>query len=315
MTERNKRSYGPKTQPLTGLCLALIVCLAPFSAHAQQDERDRLNRLENEIQTLSRAVFRGEMPSPGVVEGMQADDASGSGGESRAALELRLSQMEADLRTLTGRMEEQDYTIRSLQEKVEKSLADMEMRLGSAPSPGGSGEFGGGLPPQPDTPYSVGDPDAPAPSGAPTEGTLGSFGQNGAVAGAAGEYEQAFALLKNSSYQEAELAFTAFLDRYPDDPLASNARYWLSETFYARHDYERAAREFAAAYQKDPKGPKGADSLLKLGLSLAGMGKKSDACLVFEQLKRDYPTGAGPVTARADREAQTLGCTGGAAAE
>ncbi len=75
-----------------------------------------------------------------------------------------------------------------------------------------------------------------------------------------------------------------------------------------RNDYEHAARIFAEAYQKYPKGAKGPDNLLKLALSLAGLGKKDDACLTLKQLKKQYSSGSVPVLALADKEARKLDC-------
>ena len=66
--------------------------------------------------------------------------------------------------------------------------------------------------------------------------------------------------------------------RYPNDPLAGNAQYWLGETYYVRKDYKNAAAAFAEGYQKYPKGPKAADDLLKLGMSL-GNARPEGRCL------------------------------------
>lgn len=314
-------------------------------AMAQQDANSRLNRLENEIQTLSRAVFKGEAPPPGAA----LPGSGGIGGAAQAAMETRLSQIENDVRMLTGRVEQMDYDLRQLQQNLEMTLRNMDLRLAgveqrmvsaAAPAPqmqkpfqpppqqqramplmpqdGGAGpdEEGyysaeaewGGMPPAPQATEQA--PPRMAGAGAPM-GTLsqkpdGSYGADATTP--AGAYEAAFALLRNQDYEGAEKSFTAFIGKYPDDKLIANAKYWLGETFYVRNNFERAARVFAEAYQQFPKGPKGPDNLLKLALSLAGMNKKEDACLTLQQLKREYPSGAGPVLARADREAVNLGC-------
>ena len=121
-------------------------------------------------------------------------------------------------------------------------------------------------------------------------------------------YEEAYASMKDKKYADAESGFTAFLTRYNDHSLADNARYWLGETFYARNQFDKAARQFAQGYQKNPKGPKGADNLLKLALSLAGSGKKEDGCLALTQLQAEYGKTSPPVMARAKKEAKTMGC-------
>ncbi len=54
-----------------------------------------------------------------------------------ARLELRMSQLEQDLRSVTGRMEDVSFQLRKLDDRLDKLAADMEYRLGQAKS--GSG--------------------------------------------------------------------------------------------------------------------------------------------------------------------------------
>jgi tol-pal system protein YbgF len=261
----------------------------------------------------------------------------GGNGQAAADMEVRLTNIENELRTLTGKVEQQGYE----QQQLQKSLADLQARLGqagtqkspdaappavaagpeTAPPPEGfdselygSGPVTAGEPVTNTQPLHMNNPDAAAPPNAPTAGKLGTLEHTsqGTVATSSADpsnqYEQAFSLLRQRKYDEAEKGFTDFLSQNPDSTLAPNAQYWLGETFYARNNFERAARVFAESYQKYPKGPKAPDSLLKLALSLAGMGKKEDACLSITQLKHEYATGAGAVIARADQESATLGC-------
>ncbi|MCB9989639.1 MAG: tol-pal system protein YbgF [Rhodospirillales bacterium] len=280
-----------------------FLMMAAVPAFAQ-DTDSRLNRLENEIQTLSRAVFKGERPPPSAIPSY---DGGGSAAQ-QAATEVRLSQMERELAALTGRLEEQDYQIRQLQEKLDDALAQMARASAPALTGGNAGVV-------PVHPMGSGVVAAP-PSYTPpqTLGTLTQPVESGAVTTAApandpdGMYGQAFALIQKNDYAGAEQAFQAFLDRYPDHNLAGNAQYWLGETFYVRGQYDKAARVFAEGYQKYPKGQKGPDNLLKLGLTLAAQGKKDDACLTFGQLLKQYPTGANPILERTKREKDKLSC-------
>ena len=102
------------------------------------------------------------------------------------------------------------------------------------------------------------------------------------------QYEYAFGLLRQANYEKAEKALQEFVKKNPKDKLAVNARYWLGETFYVRRAYVQAAEVFLEGYQADPKGKKAADSLLKLGMSLSGLGKKREACAAFEKVVKDF---------------------------
>jgi tol-pal system protein YbgF len=327
---------GLKQRILTALFSALLIIGAgAHSAWAQQpDTEQRLNRIENEIQTLSRALFKGDLPSqPSVVN---------SDTPIQADTELRLSQLESEIRSLTGQIEQQAFEIRRVREMVDRLVSDLEMRVGElehkSVSLRAQNDSSNAAPPAEDTydlktfsttemvesvpaedqgKITVTNLDAP-PTMDMSSGQLGTLpvDKDGEVIKFEGfesdsptvAYEQAFTLLRQKNYNVAEQAFSSFIDRYPGHALAGNAKYWLGETFYVRGDYERAAREFAEAYQKYPDGAKAPDNLLKLGMSLAGMGKKEDACLALAELKRSFSYGAKPVLIRADQEALRLGC-------
>jgi tol-pal system protein YbgF len=132
---------------------------------------------------------------------------------------------------------------------------------------------------------------AAAPSGTPQE-----------------QYNYAFGLLRQANYPAAEQSLRAFVQRYPNDPLAGNAQYWLGETYYVRQDYNNAATVFAEGYHKYPKGGKAADDLLKLGMSLGQLGQKADACRAFTRLDRDFPGAPSNVKERAADEKKRLAC-------
>ena len=122
------------------------------------------------------------------------------------------------------------------------------------------------------------------------------------------QYNAAFGLLRRADYPDAEQALKAFIQRYPSDALAGNAQYWLGETYYVRKDYENAATAFAVGYQKYPHSGKAADNLLKLGMSLGNLGKKSEACSAFTRLDRDFPTAPPNVKDRVSSERHQIGC-------
>ncbi|MBT4889087.1 MAG: tetratricopeptide repeat protein, partial [Rhodospirillales bacterium] len=62
------------------------------------------------------------------------------------------------------------------------------------------------------------------------------------------EYTHAFGLMRQAKYEDAALALTAFVDKFGDDPLVVNARYWLGETYYVRSQFVKAAEVFFQGY-------------------------------------------------------------------
>lgn len=102
-------------------------------------------------------------------------------------------------------------------------------------------------------------------------------------------YDEAFSLIKQSKYVQAESTFKDFIKNYPDDTLVPNAIYWLGESYYARGDYAAAAVTFAEGYEKYPDSNKAPDCFLKLGLAMSALGKKDEACVVFVSYAERYP--------------------------
>jgi tol-pal system protein YbgF len=128
--------------------------------------------------------------------------------------------------------------------------------------------------------------------------------------GAQGEqlYHDAFKLLQDGDYAGAERAFKTFVQKNPQHPLAGNAQYWLGETYYARRDYQNAMVSFAEGYKVYKTSGKGPDNLLKLGITLAVLNKKQEACAVFSRFNQDYPRATDLQKRRVDQERQKNGC-------
>ncbi len=314
------------------LALVLGAGLASGEAVWAQDANtqamiDRIDRLQRELVTLQRQVYKGEAP-PASVAGAAAGTI-GITTTAAARIELRLSQFEAELRTLTGQVEEAVYRNNQLRERLERLTTETDFRLlqlEQAPRPGaamqdapaGQAAPGAADTGQPRVLGTVSQADlealrsqrvelaSPAAQPGAQQGALEPGAQPAAAPGYAltGEtpeeqYQHAFGLLSQANYGEAELALRAFVELNPKDALAGNAKYWLGETYYVRQDYQQAAVAFAEAYQEYPNSEKAPDNLLKLGMSLSALGSKPDACGTFVELLKRYPKAATTVIQRA----------------
>ncbi|MCW8917183.1 MAG: tol-pal system protein YbgF [Magnetovibrio sp.] len=121
-------------------------------------------------------------------------------------------------------------------------------------------------------------------------------------------YQFAFGLMRQARYDDAEVALKAFIDEHGSDPLASNARYWLGETYYVRKSFMEAAQTFFQAYQDASDGPKAPDSLLKLGMSMGNLDKNEEACATFSKLRKEFKDLKSSVKKTLDREVKRLKC-------
>lgn len=117
------------------------------------------------------------------------------------------------------------------------------------------------------------------------------------------DYDRAYSLAVNGQYDAAEDGFRSFVEAYPDHKLAANAQYWLGESLLAQQNYRDAADAFLKTYTDHPGNSKGPDSLLKLGLSLSGLGEGDAACATYAELLSKFP-GAAPAVLNQARDEQ-----------
>jgi tol-pal system protein YbgF len=318
-------------------------------ARAQSAELEnllqRIERLQRDMNTLQRYVFKGEpAPAADAITGT-AGEAGGLSRTAAARTDQRLAQFESQLRTLTGQVEEAVYRGNQINERLERLAAETDLRLrqleqGMVPGMAMQGAPAGQMVPgqmapggdqagfasqpqvfgtirQSDLDSMQSQPVTPGAGIAQQDTSLVALqpGGQGAAAGytLVGEtpqeqYKYAFGLLSQANYGEAELALRGFVKQNPNDPLAGNAKYWLGETFYVRQDYQQAAVTFAEAYQEYPDSGKAPDNLLKLGMSLSALGSQGDACGTFVELLKRYPQAAATILQRAKQERQRLSC-------
>ena len=203
-------------------------------------------------------------------------------------VEDRLNQLQQSITLLTGQIEQLQYRNRQLQEQMEKMQADYEYRLDQLEK----GGKGGG----PGAHAALSPPAGPAPAGAAGDANDDHL------------YHEAFKKLQDGDYAGAEKGFRAFLQSNPRHPLAGNAQYWLGETYYARRDYPNAMTAFAEGYKLYKASPKGPDNLLKLGVTLAQLGRKSDACAIFAKFSQEYPKATDLQKRRIAQERHKNGC-------
>ncbi len=243
-------------------------------------------------------------------------------GAALTRMETRLSEIEDQMRALTGKVEQIDYAARRLEQALQRLQSDVDARLvrleTAAASP----------PPAAAPPVQNEEAEHEEPTD-PVAGQLGSIKmRDGTITGGAvkpktpplpdkpddygltvqEQYDRAFGFLRQADYNEAEKAFKSFLDKNPKDRLTENAKYWYAETFYVRGKFGDAAIAFAEAYEQNPQGTKAPDSLLKLAMSLGAINKREDACGTLAALKGKYPNAPSAIRARADQERARLKC-------
>ena len=247
----------------------------------------------------------------------------------RAQFEVRLGQLEEELRRLTGRIEQLEFGQRRVESRIDQLIQDLDVRLSALEQ--GTASPGQGEPGADAGAGSDSTDQADAGAGADQdwsgEGTLGVVPESAlldlprpdpaaatppATTGlpAQRQYDSAMELLRAGDYPSAERGLELFLDLNPDHPLASNAAYWMAETLYVRKNYAAAASGFARNYRTYGKeAPKAPDNLLKLGMSLFGLGEADKACLSYAELAKEFPNAPTHIDQALDRESSRAGCS------
>lgn len=121
-------------------------------------------------------------------------------------------------------------------------------------------------------------------------------------------YDFAYGHVLQQDYAGAEVAFKDYVARFPQTPLASNAQYWLGQSFYARGQYKPAADAFLAGYKNYRTGQKAPDSLLKVAMALARLGQRDTACSAFNALDSEFPNASAQIKRLAQSERDRVGC-------
>ena len=244
-----------------------------------------------------------------------------------ADAELRLQQLESQVRMLTGQVEELTFTVRRLQSLLEQSGGSVpaggQQRGAVQPAPGvgapprdlGQLPVGGGAAPATNHTFNQGASNGPVDlsalngdlSGTPAPSPSSPAAQNAAPTSNSA-LDNVRNLQVSGRYAMAADAARTVLTDNPTGAVAGEARYLLGEALLAQRDYRAAANQFLENYTADPNGARAPDSLLKLGTALNGLGEREAACSSLEEFFGAYPNVSGSLRAQAEAERRAANC-------
>ena len=297
--------------------------------------RQRIEQLEEQLVDMQvvvgtlESLARGA-PAPMGAASSGARPNAGAAAALNAADAGRLDSLETQIQALTAQLENLQEQVRAVLGRSgavapSSSLASAEPIAkpgrpgdGAAPPPGRTG-FGavkvspGSGVQRDDIDQLLTAPAAPPLAGVPAGGASAAAAPTVAALPETDVapkqlYETAYGYLLQRDYGAAEAAFEDFLQRFPSDPLAGNAQYWLGESLYVRGQYRSAAGAFLKGYQTYGRNAKAPESLLRLAMSLQRLGQKDAACSSFNELASKYPSAPPHVKTSAQAERQKAGC-------
>ncbi len=279
--------------------VAVAIALPALAQEADPLLGRRVGKLESEMRAVQRKVFPGGDPrffEPEIQPAAPAvPDAVGNPASAPLTdLTARVGELEAQLRTLTGQVEANQFKLRQLEDGLAKFRGDAEFRLNAI-------EAGGVKPPV------AGASDVPA-SEDPLPRGAGPLKPTGPLT-VEEQWRAAYALVVRKDYAAAETALQDFLAKNPKASRASDAQYSLGKSFAADRQHAAAAKAFLDGYQKYPKGVRAPDSLLGLAQALIDLKKPAQACQSLGELDAVYEAKLTPaLKAQADKARLAAKC-------
>ncbi len=271
---------------------------------------DRLDRMEDALKGVQKKLSNNYVGSAKQPAGKDA-----AGDDKLDGMLMRLQEAEQTLRQLTGEIETVKFAQDELQNRIDRISADMSLRFAETDKKLQAAE----------EKIKKFEAEKKAVENAKKEADRKKKEQEQAAVKAAKEkekqirdkygkkkprelYDDAFGAIKKQQYKTAQAQFEAFLVLYPKNELAGNAQYWLGESFFARSMYSQAAVAFAEGFKNYRANQKAPDNLFKLGVTMAKMNKKKEACIAFENFVKEYPKVSESMKKRLDKEVQKLSC-------
>ena len=111
-------------------------------------------------------------------------------------------------------------------------------------------------------------------------------------------FNQGYTDLSEGNYGGSREQFKLFLSKYPDSSKASDATYWIAESYYRQGEFEEAILEYQKFIDSYPKDDRVPLSYLKQGFSLIEIGREEEAKLFFQTLIDKYPKSEEASTAK-----------------
>ena len=187
----------------------------------------------------------------------QMEEMRKSTGQNLASNAARFDSMTGEIQSLTSSQEEILARIARLGEQMAQTQNIIQtLNAPSAVPPGAPGQ------------------PAPTPPTVPDAETL---------------YKSGLSAFNGGQYQLAVQSFQEYLQYYSSTDLASNAQFYVGESYYSQGEYDKAIEEYNKCVEQFPKGNKVAAAQLKKGYALLAQDKESSGIKELRSLIQRFP--------------------------
>lgn len=177
----------------------------------------------------------------------------------------KITQMEADIRSLRGKMEEQENTIDQLKKELENRYTDLDARLETLQEKVDPTEPEA----EAETPTEVEDNQqgtAPSTTVKPAQQQETPLNVSLVSEEEKAAYTAALDAYKSGGAKKAITPMQAFIQQYPNSAYISNAYFWLAEFLLAVDptDFNTVKQNFTTVVNKYPNSAKASNALYRL---------------------------------------------------
>lgn len=183
-------------------------------------------------------------------------------GSLEAELAWQVEQLQQELASLRGLVEQQEHQLNQLQNESQQRYLDLDQRVSQ-------------LYQTKSAPVATAAGDAKAPSKTATESPEEA-------------YQAAMQLVREKKYSQAIAAFNKFIEAHPKHELMGNALYWLGEVWLVEGNFTEALQQFKRVVTDFPEHNKAADASYKIGVTLYRQNNTVEAKQWFQKVVDQY---------------------------
>lgn len=287
-----------RTLAISGLLVTTALSNAAFAADSEPMDK-RVERLEKELRAVQRKVFPGGAPVQPDITAPEAATVAPPTSTPVTDLLARVSSLESQIATLTGQIEQNNFKLRELEEKVNRMVAEATPPAvdagGAVASLGAAASTA-----RPATAPTTAKPTAarptaanPAPASDARKAAVAAIERPNTGNPASDGYSYGYRLWEAKFYPEAQVQLKTAVEKYGDSPFGSRTQNLLGRAYLDDGKPALASVAFYENYQKRPNGDRAAQSLAYLGEALIQLKKPADACKVYDELQKSYGSSLG----------------------
>lgn len=223
----------------------------------------------------------------------EAQQASGGLSPSAAAdLLFQLETLQQEVQSLRGQLENQGHELKLMKESQRDRYIDLDKRISilmsasaNEPKYASTPAQSAGRPVAAETVVTGNVPSVSSLVSSP----LAPVNLQPPTAKSQQAYNEAYNLIPQRKFDEAEVALTKFVKDYPNNTLTGNGYYWLGEVKLVQGKSQEAIDAFSTVIKNFPGHNKEQDSLYKLGTVTDQLGDTVKAKSYLQDVIRRFP--------------------------